>query len=126
MDFEIKMGIPEMEEYWEGLCHKFETDTLGNEKKIFKKLVKTLNLLKNNPRHNSLATHEIKALSERYGIKVWQSYLENKTPSAARLYWVYGIDKNQIIIIALEPHPEDKKRGGYNKVKLSNLPPLTS
>ena len=68
-----------------------------------------------------MSTHEIKPLSDRYGIKEWQSYLESKTPSAGRIFWVYGSDKNQITIIGIEPHPEDKKRAGYNKVKLSDL-----
>lgn len=53
--------------------------------------------------------------------KVWQSYLENRKPSAGRLYWVYGPAKGEITIIGLEPHPEDKKRGGYQKVRLSEM-----
>jgi hypothetical protein len=122
MKFEILMGIPEMKAYWEDLCERADTDKLGNEKKIFKKLVKVLNLLSDNPRHNSLETHEIKSLSDRYGIKVWQSYLECKTPAAGRIFWVYGPDKNQITVIGIEPHPEDKKRDGYSRIKLSELP----
>ncbi len=121
MKFKIRMGVPEMDEYWEELCQKADTDQLGNEKKLFKKLVKVLNLLSENPQHNSLETHEIKQLSVRYGLKVWQSYLENKTPAAGRIFWVYGPDEYQITIIGIEPHPEDKKVG-YSKIKLSNLP----
>jgi hypothetical protein len=30
--------------------------------------------------------------------------------------------KNQIDAIGIEPHPEDKKRVGYDKLKLSNIP----
>lgn len=41
----------------------------------------------------SLHTHEIEPLSRRYGMKVWQSYLENKTSKARRMYWVYGADQ---------------------------------
>lgn len=122
MKFEILMGIPEMNAYWENLCERAEADRLGNDKKIFKKLVKVLNLLSDNPRHNSLVTHEIKPLSDRYGIKVWQSYLESSTPAAGRIFWVYGPGKNQITIIGIEPHPEDKKREGYSRIKLSDLP----
>jgi len=122
MKFEILMGIPEMKEYWESLCKKCETKSLGIEEKLFKKFVKTINFLRHNPQHNSLSTHEIKALSRRYGIKVWQSYLESKTPSAGRIFWVYGPDKHQITVIGIEPHPEDKKTEGYNKVKLSDVP----
>ena len=47
--------------------------------------------------------------SRRYGMKVWQSYLENKTSGAMRMYWVYGPDQKDITIIGLEPHSEDKK-----------------
>ena len=43
------------------------------------------------------------------GMKVWQSYLENKTSGAMRMYWVYGPDQKDITIIGLEPHSEDKK-----------------
>jgi hypothetical protein len=55
-------------------------------------------------------------------MKVWQSYLDNRTPAAGRLFWVYGPGKNEITIIGLEPHPEDKKKSGYEKVRLSELP----
>ena len=40
---------------------------------------------------------------------MWQSYLENKTSGAMRMYWVYGPDQKDITIIGLEPHSEDKK-----------------
>lgn len=117
------MGVPEMEDLWHRLSRLADEDHFkGNDKKLFKQLVKTFNYLSQNPKHNSLNSHEIFPLSQRYGIKVWQSYLENKTPSAGRLYWVYGPGKNQITIIVLEPHPEDKKNKGYDKVVLSALP----
>ena len=37
-------------------------------------------------------------------MKVWQSYLENKTSGTMRMYWVYGPDQKDITIIGLEPH----------------------
>jgi hypothetical protein len=122
MKFDILMGVPEMKEYWDNLCRKADTHKLGDETKLFKKLVKALNFLSNDPNHNSLSTHEIKPLTLRYGRKIWQSYLENRTPAAGRIFWTYGPSKNQITILGIEPHPEDKKRSGYQKVKLSNLP----
>jgi len=123
MDFKIRMGIPEIEDFWNSLSDKAEKGILKqNERKVFKKLLKTINLLSSNPRHNSLSSHEIAPLSKRYGIKVWQSYLENKTPSAGRIFWTYGPVKNELTIIGIEPHPEDKKSKGYSKVKLSDLP----
>jgi hypothetical protein len=110
-----------MENYWNDLCERAELNKLGKDKILFKKLVKTLNFLSSDPVHPGLKTHEIKVLTQRYGIKVWQSYLESKTPSAGRLFWVYGPEKMQITIIGIEPHPEDRKRDGYKTIKLSDL-----
>jgi hypothetical protein len=77
-----------------------------------------------------LQSHEIDDLTRRYEklggktCKVWKSYLENNTPAAGRLFWVYGPGKAEITVIGLEPHPEDRKKAGYAKVTLSMLPPL--
>jgi hypothetical protein len=118
--FSIHMGIPEMAELWAGLCAKAKAGELGkDEEKLYKKWGKAMTLLANDPRHPGLKSHEIEALSRRYGEKVWQSYLENNNSEAARMYWVYGPEKGMITVIGLEPHPEDKKSSGYAKVKLS-------
>jgi len=77
-----------------------------------------------NPRHPGLQTHDIDPLTRRYGMKVWQSYLENNTPGAGRIFWVYGPGREEITVIGVEPHPEDKKNAGYQKVTLSDIPPL--
>ena len=55
------------------------------------------------------------------GMKVWQSYLENKTSGAMRMFWVYGPNQNDITIIGLELHPEDKKNGAYDRIILSKI-----
>ena len=52
-------------------------------------------------------------------MKVWESYLENDTPGAGRLFWVYGPDKGDITVIGLEPHPNDKSNA-YRKITLSS------
>ena len=52
-------------------------------------------------------------------MKVWESYLENNTPAAGRLFWVYGPGRKDITIIGLEPHPNDKAKS-YDKVTLSS------
>ncbi len=59
--------------------------------------------------------------SKRYGVKVWQSYLENKSSGARRMYWVYGPNQQEITIIGLEPHPEDAKNGAYDRITLSDV-----
>lgn len=122
MKFNIRMGIPEMQERWNDLRAKYHSGTMKKkEMQLYKKWGKALKLLSVNPVYPSLHTHEIEPLSKRYGMKVWQSYLENKTSRAMRMYWVYGPEQNDITIIGLEPHPEDKKKGAYNRIPLSNL-----
>ena len=122
MPFQIRMGIPEMEALWLDLSTRGKAGSLDKEEqKFFKKLVKALSYLSENPKHNSLASHEIEDLSRKHGIKIFQSYLENNTPGAGRIFWAYGPDKADITILAIEPHPEDKKRGAYERIKLSKL-----
>jgi len=124
MPFAIRMGLPEMAALWEDLSARYESGSLGQaEQKLFKKLIKTLGCLAANPKHNSLASHEIDELSRKYGMKIFQSYLENRTPGAGRIFWAYGPDKDEITVLAIEPHPEDKKRGAYERIKLSSIPP---
>ena len=120
-DYLIRMGVPEMEAFWNELKDKVDSGKgTSDDVKLYKKLGKAFYLLSNNPRHPGLNTHEISQLSNRYGERVWQSYLENNTPAAGRIYWVYGPDRLDITIIGLEPHPNDKKNA-YDKITLSSL-----
>jgi hypothetical protein len=43
------------------------------------------------------------------------------TPAAGRVFWAYGPDKGDITILAVEPHPEGKKHGAYERVKLASM-----
>ncbi len=125
MTYDIRMGLPEMDALWRNLTRGHEQGTLTRvEMQFCKKLVKTLGYLRTNPRHPSLQTHDTDALTKRYGFKVWQSYLETNKPAAGRLFWTYGPGQQEITILAIEPHPEDQKRGAYERIKLSELPPL--
>jgi len=112
-----------MEALYDDLARGKEAATLDPEEaKLARKFFKTLDLLAANPRHNSLASHEIDELTKRVGFKVFQSYLENRTPAAGRLFWAYGPDRAQITVLGLEPHPEDTKHG-YAGIRLSRFPP---
>jgi hypothetical protein len=75
--------------------------------KLFKKVSKTLNLLKDNPKHPSLETHEYSSLSNPWNPneKVYEAYVENNTPGAYRIFWCYGPNKGEITLIAITPHP---------------------
>ena len=119
--FTIRMGIPEMEAFWAELEAKVETETASkDEVKLYKKIGKALVLLANDPRYPGLNSHEISSLSARYGQKVWESYLENKTPAAGRIFWTYGPGQGDITIVAIEPHPNDKSNA-YKKITLSSM-----
>ena len=122
MTFTIRMGLPDMAAFNDEITAKARAGTLSAEEKVlFKQWRKTLGHLAQNPRHPGLRTHEIEPLSRRFGQKVFQSYL-NQGDTADRLYWVYGPGRAEITVVGLEPHPEDRKRGGYEKVALSDLP----
>lgn len=88
------------------------------EQSLYQKFGKTMKLLSINPRHTGLHTHDIESLTKRYGMKVWESYLENSKPAAGRIFWVYAPKQNDITIIGLEPHPNTKK-DSYKKITLS-------
>lgn len=122
MKFEIIPGIPEVANFLNELSNRCKNGLANNDEiSLHKKLKHTFELLSNNPKHSSLNSHEIGELTARYGKKVFTSYVENNTPSAKRIYWVYGPNKEQITIISIEPHPNDKSNA-YKKIKLSKEP----
>ena len=117
----IRLGVPEMKDFWDNLCKKVASGKANkSDEKLYKKVGKAMALLKQDPRYPGLETHEISSLSQRYGMKVWESYLENNTPAAGRIFWVYGPNRGDITIIGLEPHPNDKVKA-YDKVTLSSM-----
>lgn len=119
--FKIRLGLPDVDALWRTLRAKADRKELSSdESKLYKQLGKAMARLAENPRHPGLNSHEIAALTRRYGQKVWQSYLENQTSAAWRIFWVYGPNQGEITVIGVEPHPEDRKRGGYAKIKLSD------
>ena len=73
----------------------------------FKQAHKCASLLAENPRHPGLRTHEYHALEHPYEKdgKVFEAYLQNRTPGAYRLFWCYGPGKREITTLAITPHP---------------------
>lgn len=83
-------------------------DHLQKDKGLLKRhkaVQKTLQFLKHNPRHPGLQTHKFISLKGPNGEDVLESYAEQDTPAAYRVFWYYGPDKKQITIIAITPHP---------------------
>jgi hypothetical protein len=74
---------------------------------VFKQTVKCIDLLAANPRHPGLQTHEYHSMQHPYraGDKVFEAYVQHRTPGAYRVFWCYGPAKGQITIIAITPHP---------------------
>jgi len=79
--------------------------TNNSLKKRYKTVKKAIEYLSLDPRYKSLKTHEFTSLKGPGGEKVFESYAEQSTPAAYRIFWCYGPGKNQITIIAITPHP---------------------
>jgi len=83
-------------------------------KGVLKQVRKTLRYLETNLRAKSLQTHEYNSLTRRYGIKVFEAYVQQKTQAAYRIFWHYGPDEMGkdgrripvITIIAITSHPD--------------------
>lgn len=76
-----------------------------NDQKKYKKVLKTLSTMSTNLRHNSLQTHEYAEFSGMKGEKVFESYVEQHTPSAWRIFWYYGPGQGFLTIDQIIAHP---------------------
>ncbi len=71
-----------------------------------KKAKKTLRLLRDVvPGHPGLNSHEYESLTGSDGEYVWESYIENRTPGAWRIWWQFGPTPDTLTILTLGPHP---------------------
>ena len=76
-----------------------------------RKVRRALGLLQINPRHPELHAHQYENFPAAPKAKVWDSYVENRTPGAWRIWWMYGPDEthdNQtvavITVLDIGPH----------------------
>jgi hypothetical protein len=58
-----------------------------------------------NLRHPSLNTHKFDTLFGPNGEDVFESYAQNNTPGAYRIFWYYGPGRNKITVVGITPHP---------------------
>ena len=83
MKYKIRMGRPQMADYWDSMTKKQAEGTLGkNERALFNKVQKAVGFLREDPAYPGLNSHDIDALTKREGFTVYESYLENHTPGA--------------------------------------------
>jgi hypothetical protein len=83
-------------------------------KSVYRQVRKTLRYLETNLRSKSLQTHEYESLARRYGVKVFEAYVQQNAPGAYRVFFHYGPDERSedgkripiITIIAITPHPD--------------------
>jgi hypothetical protein len=76
----------------------------GQNSKL-RKIKNTLDKLEENLRHPGLHTHKNDSFRENIDAEVFQSYVENNTPCAYRVFWHYGSEKDIITILSIIPHP---------------------
>lgn len=69
-----------------------------------KQLRKAFGFLSQNPKHPGLNSHPLVGSEKSLGVKVWTSYVQNRTPQAHRVLWTYGTKKDEIVILAVIPH----------------------
>ena len=74
---------------------------------LFKQVEKCVRLLLENPKHPGLQTHAYDSIVSPYAPneRVFEAYVQNRTPGAYRLFWCYGPAQGQITIIAITEHP---------------------
>jgi hypothetical protein len=79
---------------------------------LLKQVRKTLGLLETDIRHPSLRTHEFQSLRGPNGEKVFEPYVQSRTPAAWRIFFFYGPDRVEkgrkvpvLTIVALTAHP---------------------
>jgi hypothetical protein len=61
-----------------------------NDSAKLRKIRRALARLEQNPRHPGLHSHPYESFPVDRNVKVWDSYVENNTPSAWRIFWRYG------------------------------------
>jgi hypothetical protein len=66
---------------------------------------KCLHYLESNPGHPGLQSHKYSQMKTLENQDLWESYVENNTPAAWRVFWFYGPVKGEITIVSITPHP---------------------
>ncbi len=69
------------------------------------KVRRTLGRIQRNPRHPGLNSHECDSIDGLAGEEVWEGYVEDRTPSAWRVFWHYGPAQGVITIVTIGTHP---------------------
>jgi hypothetical protein len=74
---------------------------------LFKQVKKAVDKLRENPKQSGLRSHQFSSMPNPFttGQPVWESYAQNNTPGAYRIFWCYGPEDGELGIISITPHP---------------------
>jgi len=76
-----------------------------SKQRVLKAVLKALAFMEINLRHPALNTHEFYSIKGPSGEKIYESYAQQKTPGAYRIFWYYGPGKDIISVVAIIAHP---------------------
>lgn len=112
--FKVKYANKKLESKMNELEQRCKDKEASEVEKIyFEKVQDTINTLKRDPHDNSLHTQMIKNSRNIYGYPVFESYVENDTPGAKRMFWRYNKKKKRIkdtiYILLIIKHPNTPK-----------------
>ena len=111
-----------MEAFWNDLSTRKQAGRLTkDEEKFFKKWVKALGYLSQNPKHNSLGSHEIDDLTRKYGIKVFQSFSEIKRQRLAECFGLMARREATLQCLELSRILRTKSVARTERIKLSSV-----
>lgn len=82
-----------------------ELESSKDKKAALKAVNKILGFMETNLRHPSLHTHKYDEMEGPNGEDVFESYAQNRTPGAYRIFWHYSPEKKKITILEICPHP---------------------
>ena len=88
--------------------HELEHDDDNKDPVKLKKVRICLGRIETDPKYPGLHSHKYSEKRGHNGEDVWESYVENKNPSAWRVFWHYGPDQREITILLIVPHPKMK------------------
>lgn len=96
--FELHWAEPAGESF-----ESLKTD--ASKQKQYRAVKNALKKLAKDPFYPSLHSHEFYSLKGPNGGKVFESYAENKTSGAYRVFWYYGLGRGIITIFMITAHP---------------------
>ena len=74
---------------------------LEKDLKKLKKVRRCLGQIQIDPRHPGLNSHKYSVMKTEDRKDLWESYVENNTPAAWRVFWFYGPEGDMITITAI-------------------------